>query len=421
LNHAVAKRPTGSIFKPFVYAAAINTDITGAQLTPVASNDPENGNLPGVITEGVFTPASLIDDSPVSIAIGDDFYEPRNYKQEYHGEVTARYALAESLNNATVRVGQAVGFDKVASLAKAAGVTSARGTPSVALGSYGATPLDMAGAYTVFANAGNRVAPLMVKSVRDSTGKVLNENRSDSKSVLDPRVAYVLTTMMEAVVNSGTGYPVRARGFVPPAAGKTGTSHDAWFAGYTSNLLCIVWVGNDDYSDLKLSGGATAAPIWAEFMKRAVKLPQYADTHEFAAPSGVVQVQLDKVTNRLATPSCQQQTYTVAFIAGTEPKQTCEQAYGDHRGFFTKIFGLGSPPVALPPPTTNGAVAGPNGAPGGTATTADGQPVPNPQTPPKKKKGFLGRLFGGGKGDSSDQQQNTGTNNAENGNNSQPK
>ncbi len=420
LNHAMAKRPTGSIFKPFVYAAAINTDLTGAQLTPVASNDPENANQPGVITEGVFTPASLVDDSPVSIAIGDDFYEPRNYKQEYHGEVTARYALAESLNNATVRVGQAVGFDKVASLAKAAGITSARGTPAVALGAYGATPVDMAGAYTVFANGGTHMAPLMVKSVRDSRGKVLSETHPDGKNVLDPRVAYVLTTMMEAVVNSGTGYPVRARGFVPPAAGKTGTSHDAWFAGYTSNLLCIVWVGNDDYSDLKLSGGATAAPIWAEFMKRAVKLPQYADTHEFPAPSGVVQVQLDKATNRLATPSCPQ-TYTIAFIAGTEPKETCDQAFGDHRGFFTKIFGLGAPPVAPPPPTTNGDLAGSNGTSVGDVNTANGQPSGVPRPPPKKKKGFFGRLFGGDKNQASDQQQNPGTNSSENGNNSYPK
>ena len=157
--------------------------------------------------------------------------------------------------------------------------------------------------------------------------------KADSKEVLDPRVAYVMTTMMEAVVNNGTGYPVRARGFQAPAAGKTGTSHDAWFAGYTSNLLCIVWVGNDDYTDLKLAGGATAAPIWAEFMKRAAKLPQYADMKNFPAPSGVVEVTLDKVTNRLATASCPQ-TYTVAFIAGTEPKETCDQAAGDHRGFL---------------------------------------------------------------------------------------
>ncbi len=140
----------------------------------------------------------------------------------------------------------------------------------------------------------------MVKSVRDARGNVLDDYKTDSKAVLDPRVAYVLTTMMEAVINSGTGYPVRARGFQAPAAGKTGTSHDAWFAGYTTNLLCIVWVGNDDYTDLKLSGGATAAPIWAEFMKRASKLPQYADMKNFSAPSGVVEVTLDKVTNRLS-------------------------------------------------------------------------------------------------------------------------
>ena len=121
----------------------------------------------------------------------------------------------------------------------------------------------------------------MVKSVRDAKGSVLQNYQNEGKQVLDPRVAYVMTTMMEAVVNSGTGYPVRARGFTAPAAGKTGTSHDAWFAGYTSNLLCIVWVGNDDYTDIKLAGGAAAAPIWAEFMKRAVKLPQYSDAKEF--------------------------------------------------------------------------------------------------------------------------------------------
>src|ERR1700684_342149 len=178
--------------------------------------------------------------------------------------------------------------------------------------------------------------------------------------------------MMEAVVNNGTGYPVRARGFAAPAAGKTGTSHDAWFAGYTSNLLCIVWVGNDDYTDIKLAGGAAAAPIWAEFMKRAVKLPQYADLKEFSQPSGVVQVQLDKVTNRLATPSCPED-YTVAFIAGTEPKETCDQASGDHRGFFTKIFGLGSPPVAAPPPTTNGPVQSADGNPP-TQASPNGDP-----------------------------------------------
>jgi penicillin-binding protein 1B len=415
LDHAIAKRPTGSIFKPFVYAAAINTAVTGE--TMVATSGAEgNGDEGGNNSPGVFTPATLVDDSQVSIANGNQVYEPRNYHDAFNGEVTARYALALSLNNATVRIGQEVGFDKVAALAKAAGISSVRATPAIALGAYDATPLEMAGAYTVFGNQGTHLTPLMVKSVRDARGNVLDDYKTDDKAVLDPRVAYVLTTMMEAVINNGTGYPVRARGFQAPAAGKTGTSHDAWFAGYTTNLLCIVWVGNDDYTDLKLAGGATAAPIWAEFMKRAVKLPQYADMKNFSAPSGVVEVTLDKVTNRLATASCPQ-TYTVAFIAGTEPKETCDQPTEEHKGFFLKIFGLGSPAVAQPPPTTNGAIqARPSGTP---VQAADGQPAPDQQPQPKKKRGFFSRLFG--KGGDGEQQQNNGTDGSEKGNNPGPK
>jgi penicillin-binding protein 1B len=385
LNHALAKRPTGSIFKPFVYGAAVNTALNGAKLPVLGPNGESTG-------DAVFTPATLLDDSPVSITYGDQVYEPRNYHDSYNGEVTARYALALSLNNATVRLAQEVGFDKVASLARSAGISSVRGTPSAALGSYDATPLEMAGAYTVFANAGTRLTPQMLSSVRDGKGKVLDRYQADSKPVLDPRVAYVLTSMMESVINNGTGYPVRARGFAAPAAGKTGTSHDAWFAGYTSNLLCIVWVGNDDYTDLKLAGGTTAAPIWAEFMKRAVKLPQYANARAFAAPDGVVVEQIDKLTNKLATPSCPQ-TYTVAFLAGTEPKETCDQAFTDSRGVFSKILGLGSPPAVPPPPNTNGAVQTTAATPGqpGEAHGAE----PPGQSPVKKKKGFFSRIFGG--------------------------
>jgi penicillin-binding protein 1B len=240
----------------------------------------------------------------------------------------------------------------------------------------------------------------MMKSVRDARGSVLSDYRTDSKGVLDPRVAYVMTTMMQSVIDSGTGYPVRARGFTAPAAGKTGTSHDAWFAGYTSNLLCVVWVGNDDYSDIKLAGGTTAAPIWAEFVKRAQKIPHYSDMKGFPAPSGVVEVQLDKVTNRLATSACPQ-TYYVAFIAGSEPKQNCEQAFADHRNFFSKILGLGTPAATPPPPTTNGPVQLPPGSPVAQESSAQaGATAPAEQ---KKKKGFFGRIFGG-KGN--DQNQN---------------
>jgi penicillin-binding protein 1B len=421
LDHAVAKRPTGSIFKPFVYAAAINTALTG-QVVSVAHTEPDNGGSapPSIDTSGapgIFTPATLVDDSQVSIAgYGDQVYEPRNYHETFHGEVTARYALAMSLNNATVRVAQSVGFGTVASLAKAAGIISARATPALALGAYDATPLDMAGAYTVFGNGGTRVSPVMVKSVRDARGGVLNDYHNDSKAVLDPRVAYVMTTMMQSVIDSGTGYPVRARGFAAPAAGKTGTSHDAWFAGYTSNLLCVVWVGNDDYTDIKLAGGSTAAPIWAEFMKRAQKISQYANMKGFPAPSGVVEVQLDKVTNRLATPACPVDYY-VAFIAGTEPKETCEQAFADHRGLFSKILGLGTPEVA-PPPTTNGPVQTPSGGTAGVQPPT-AQAGANPPEQPKKKKGFFSRVFGG-KGNNQYQKENSGNTSADQGNKPPP-
>src|SRR4029077_13923190 len=149
---------------------------------------------------------------------------------------------------------------------------------------------------------------------------------------------------------------VRGRGFQAPAAGKTGSSHDGWVAGYTSNLLCIVWVGYDDYSDLHLSGAQTAAPIWTEFMKKAAALSQYSDMHGFSQPAGVVDVQLDKTTNRLATPSCPE-TYTVAFVAGTEPRETSDESAGVG-GFFTHLLVLGDNPLPPPPP---GAQAQANG------------------------------------------------------------
>ncbi|HVI09454.1 MAG TPA: PBP1A family penicillin-binding protein [Candidatus Binatia bacterium] len=353
LNHALSRRPTGSIFKPFVYAAAMNTGIDGSQ--------------------AVITPASTVTDAPSSFAYGDQIYEPRNYKEEYHGEVTLRYALAMSLNNATVKVAEEVGYDKVADLAKLAGITSVKATPAMALGSYEATPLDMAGAYTSFANNGQRLSPILVNSVRNAKGDVIANFKTDQRQVLDPRIAYVMTNMMESVINNGLGYTaVRLRGFTLPAAGKTGSSHDGWFAGYTSNLLCIVWVGYDDYSDLRLSGAMTAAPIWTEFMKKASALPGYGNMQEFNQPSGVVDVQLDKVTNRLATPACPDD-YTSAFVSGTEPRETCDQQHGVS-GFFSRIFG--GKETVLPPPNS------PN---------AQNQ---DQQNDPQKKKGFFGKIAG---------------------------
>ena len=415
LDHAVAKRPTGSIFKPFVYAAAVNTALTGgvppANFASAAANSttapdapptaatpnsgaaqPASANVapaPAPVTTPtapvVITPVSLVNDEPTTFSYGDQIYEPRNYRDEYHGQVTARFALALSLNNATVALAQLVGYDKVADLARAAGITSVKATPAMALGAYDATPLEMASAYTVFANGGVKLSPVLVNAVRNAKGEVLANYQPDQKPVLDPRVAYIMTNMMEGVLNYGTAYGVRAAGFNAPAAGKTGTSHDAWFAGYTSDLLCIVWVGYDDYSDIRLSGAELAAPIWTDFMKRAMTLPEYRDVSDFEQPTGVVNVQLDKVTNALATSTCPND-YVAAFIAGTEPTETCDQAMGEHRGFLARILGLGGAKPLPPPP------------PGQPANAQAGQQVAGAQgqaaDPEKKKKGLFGKIVG---------------------------
>jgi penicillin-binding protein 1B len=327
VNHAVAHRPTGSIFKPFVYASAFTTAVEG---TPLEGQDK------------LFSPVTMLNDQQTTYEVGNQEYTPRNFEGQYHDQVTARYALQWSLNNATISLASMVGFDRVAALAREAGIKSARGTPSVAIGSYDATPLDMSGAYTVFANGGMHIDPWMVASVRTSTGDIITDYTPTTKQVLDPRVAYLTTNMMEGVLNGGTAGRVRTTyGFRAPAAGKTGTSHDAWFAGFTSNLLCIVWVGNDDYTDIKIEGAHAAAPVWAEFMKKAVELPQYSDTKPFVAPTGVEVISLDKTTNLLADSACPDD-YQAAFLSGTAPTDTCDHP-PDKRNVFQKIFGLGQP------------------------------------------------------------------------------
>jgi len=338
VNHAVATRPTGSIFKPFVYASAFQTSVEGTM-------------LPGQTK--LFSPVTILDDSQQTYGEGTPYeYTPRNFG-EYYGNITARFALMRSDNNATISLASMVGFDRVAALARDAGIKSVQATPSMAIGSYGATPLDMAGAYTVFANGGVHLDPWMLASVRTPTGDVITDYTPTSHQVLDPRVAFLTTSMLQAVLQGngsagcriggreycGTGAGVRNMGFRAPAAGKTGTDHDAWFAGYTTNLLCIVWVGNDDYTDIKLEGADAAAPIWAEFMKNAVLLPQYSDTNEFTPPEGVQEVTLDRVSSLLADSACLDD-YTAAFLNGTAPTDTCDHP-ADKRNFLQKIFGLG--------------------------------------------------------------------------------
>ena len=235
-----------------------------------------------------------------------------------------------------------VGFDRVAALARDAGIKNARGTPSVAIGSYDATPLEMAGAYTVFANSGLHLDPWMLASVRTPTGDIISGLHAHFETGAGPARG-----LPDDEHDGGCDCAARER--APGCAiwalllrrrARRAPSHDAWFAGFTSNLLCIVWVGNDDYTDIKLEGAHAAAPIWAEFMKKAVQLPQYSDTHDFTPPDGVEIVSLDKATNLLADAACPDD-YDAAFLAGTAPTDTCDHPAADHRNILQKIFGLG--------------------------------------------------------------------------------
>jgi penicillin-binding protein 1B len=382
LDHILAKRPTGSIFKPFVYAAAMNTGLTG---------EPSKAD----------TPATMLDATEGSFDFNGKVYAPHNFDpKDSVGEVTVRQALAHSINTATIRLAQMVGYDKVVALASAAGIENLKPTPAMAIGAYDATALDMAEAYTVFANGGVRLTPAFVRSIQARTGDSLENIAQEKTSVVDPRVAFVVTNMLQAVIAEGTAASVGAR-FNSPAAGKTGSSHDAWFAGYTSNLLCIVWVGNDDYSDLKIEGAQAAAPIWTEFMLRARKLRQYSDMKTFTPPPGVIPVQIDRASNLPADDSCPNH-YEAYFIDGTVPAATCGHPDGS-RNLLQRMFGLGGhhdqvlPPLTLPPVNSPGQQAAPQpGQP--TAANPDDHSAP-PVVPDatQKKKGFWKRIFGGKK------------------------
>jgi penicillin-binding protein 1B len=301
LNRILAKRPPGSAFKPFVYAAALSTAVSGGAT--------------------VFTPATTVDDTPTTFWFDGKPYEPGNFRGEVFGMLTLRQALAKSDNVAAVQVARGVGYNAVVQMARRAGLNGdIKATPSIALGAYRVTPLELAGAYTVFANGGLFVKPSAISSFRDGNGTNLPIAVSQTHQALDPRAAWLMVSMLEEVMRTGTAAGVRSRGFTLPAAGKTGTSHDGWFAGFTSQLLCIVWVGYDDYRELGLEGARSALPIWTEFMKRAARMGAYRNAREFPKPDGVEQAEICTDSGKLAGPRCVN-TRTEYFIAGTEPGQ----------------------------------------------------------------------------------------------------
>jgi penicillin-binding protein 1B len=236
-----------------------------------------------------------------------------------------RYSLEHSLNVPTVKLAELIGYDRVADLAKRAGMNAKiKGYPSVALGAFEVTPIEIAGAYTIFPNGGKLLTPHALTRVADAGGATTKNYRYPEKEVLSPQVAYVMTNLMEGVISQGTGVRVRSMGFTLPAAGKTGTSRDGWFAGFTKDFTAIAWVGYDDNRDLNIEGAKSALPIWTSFMMKAAELypPRDPDAMYFEPPAGIEYVSIDKMTNMRATPNCPE-TFTEVFLPGTVPGDFC--------------------------------------------------------------------------------------------------
>ncbi|MBA2705596.1 MAG: PBP1A family penicillin-binding protein [Blastocatellia bacterium] len=294
-----ALRQPGSSFKPFVYATALNT-----------AYDP----VPRVITA-----ATTYVDEPKTFTYDNQEYSPGNFGDKYsHAPVTLRDALVHSLNVVTVDVAMEVTIGRVMNLAAKAGLPKpAHAYPAMALGTSEATPLQVSSAYTAFATLGTRTTPIAINRITTGTGVTIAAPTPQKNEVFHPDVAYVMTSFMKDVVNRGTAAPLRARGFKANVAGKTGTSRDGWFAGYTPNLVCVVWVGFDDGSQLGLTGANSALPIWSDFMQVALaEHPEWQG--DWAMPAGIEQIAINPKTGAPAAPDDPDKRIEL-FINGTAP------------------------------------------------------------------------------------------------------
>jgi penicillin-binding protein 1B len=300
LNRATdAMRQPGSAFKPFVYAAALS--------------------------QRRYTAATLLSDRPQSFTYGFDQaeYRPSNFGGSFSNrDVTLAEALTRSLNVPAVELAQRVGLSTVANLVHDSGLPNPRVYPSMALGASEVTLLDLAAAYTVFANYGTAVRPTPVKSIYWADAGHQQQISSTRVRAINEQVAFLMTDLMASVVNRGTGSRARQMGLRGDVAGKTGTSRDGWFVGYTPNLICAVWVGFDDNRDLRLKGSDSALPIWVDFMLRALEIrPELGG--EFRKPPGITSAVVDPGSGLLATSSCSN-AIRFHFIAGTEPYASCQ-------------------------------------------------------------------------------------------------
>lgn len=303
-----AKRQPGSTFKPFVYLTAL---------------DPR-------LTYRTFTPASLLNDNPLEIDLGGQKYKPSNYDHSFHGEVRLRQALEKSYNVSTVWLGQQIGWDSVVETAKRAGIKShLEAYPSLGLGAFEVTPMEMAIAYSVFPNQGVKTDPITIRRVVTLDGEILEKKSLKMDPVFSPDAVYLMNRILKGVVDQGTGASARRRGLDVLAAGKTGTTsktRDAWFVGYTPDLLALSWVGYDDNSSTGLTGSSGALPIWTEFMKTATQGRHYQD---FIPTKNIIIVPIDNKTGLLYDSSCGSGRMSEYFIEGTEPYAYCDEYIGN--------------------------------------------------------------------------------------------
>jgi len=299
-NRAIySKRQAGSAFKPIIYATAM-----------------DNG----------FTPASVIIDAPLSYR-ADNFnrWSPDNYDRKYNGPTRLREALAFSRNVVTVKLLDEIGIDKVIKFARSLGISGPFPRDlTLALGSISVTPLELTSAYSVFAAGGVRTQPIAIKYITDASGNVIENNRPDSERAISPQTAFLITSMLEEVVNRGTGQRAKEVGRV--VAGKTGTTNDyrdAWFIGYDPYLTVGVWVGFDDLRSLGEgeTGARAALPIWVSFMKK-MTVSDYGtigNNDGFPMPEGIVTAVIDPLTGLLATENSQKMVEF--FKEGTVPRR----------------------------------------------------------------------------------------------------
>lgn len=296
-----AKRQPGSAFKPFIFLTAM---------------DPYRSFYP-------FTLATLLRDEELEFSSAGQVWRPKNYDKTFHGEVRARVALEKSYNVATVDLALSTGLENIIETARIAGIESdLKPYPSLALGAFEVSPLELASAYTIFPNQGVRTIPLAIRKVVTPEGKILEKKPIRMERVFSEDVIYIMNQLMRGVVDRGTAASSRYRGFKHIAAGKTGTTsdyRDAWFVGYTPDLLALSWVGYDDNRKTSLSGSSGALPIWVEFMKAATLSK---DNKKFPVADNVTTVTIDKRTGLLPNPVCGDSMIEY-FIQGTEPTESC--------------------------------------------------------------------------------------------------